>query len=198
MVCFRLPAPKLPCPTRVTLADASLDDLLAELEGREATQSGAESSDVEHHAPEDEQHEYDHYQSDDASSNGSLVDNDRHLAAANEGERCAAAEGMYARSDNRQPRGNIPDRERGFNQDRRGGERGSIKTTEVVTKASVKTLVVDVTSTATTGAYSMDLVQSACELFRNFQDLAKFVRIKGTKEERPPELKYVVQERHLN
>ncbi|KAG2881720.1 hypothetical protein PC115_g22141 [Phytophthora cactorum] len=114
------------------------------------------------------------------------------------------AEGMYARSDNRQPRGNIPDRERGFNQDRRGGERGSIKTTEVVTKASVKTLVVDVTSTATTGAYSMDLVQSAahdagqCELFRNFQDLAKFVRIKGTKEERPPELKYVVQERHLN
>ncbi|KAG3051582.1 hypothetical protein PC121_g17800 [Phytophthora cactorum] len=38
----------------------------------------------------------------------------------------------------------------------------------------------------------------AGQLFRYFQDLAKFVRIKGTKEERPPELKYVVQERHLN
>ncbi|KAG3063309.1 hypothetical protein PI125_g24370 [Phytophthora idaei] len=37
-----------------------------------------------------------------------------------------------------------------------------------------------------------------CELFRNFQDLAKFVRIKGTKEELPPELKSVVQKRHLN
>ncbi|KAG3038224.1 hypothetical protein PC121_g23969 [Phytophthora cactorum] len=37
-----------------------------------------------------------------------------------------------------------------------------------------------------------------CELFRNFQDLAKFVRIKGTKEELPPELKSVVQESHLN
>ncbi|KAI9990511.1 hypothetical protein PInf_021603 [Phytophthora infestans] len=37
-----------------------------------------------------------------------------------------------------------------------------------------------------------------CELFRNFQDLAKFVRTKGTKEELPPELKAVVQERHLN
>ncbi|KAG3231030.1 hypothetical protein PI124_g23876 [Phytophthora idaei] len=80
----------------------------------------------------------------------------------------------------------------------------SIKTAEAVTEASVKTLVVDVTSTATTGTHSMDLVQSAahdagqCELFRNFQDLPKFVRIKGTKEELPPELKSVVQERHLN
>ncbi|KAG2791528.1 hypothetical protein PC129_g23725 [Phytophthora cactorum] len=74
----------------------------------------------------------------------------------------------------------------------------SIKTAEVVTEASVKTLVVDVTATATTGAHSMDCVQSACELFRNFQGLAKFVRIKGTKEELPPELKSVVQERHLN
>ncbi|KAG2762771.1 hypothetical protein PC116_g12864 [Phytophthora cactorum] len=36
------------------------------------------------------------------------------------------------------------------------------------------------------------------ELFRNFQDLAKFVRMKGTKEELPPELKSVVQERHLS
>ncbi|KAG3114067.1 hypothetical protein PI124_g7979 [Phytophthora idaei] len=88
---------------RVTLADASLDDLLAELEGREATQSGAERSNGEHHASEDGQVEYDHYQSDDASSDGSLVDNDRHIAAANESERRADAECTCARSDNRQP-----------------------------------------------------------------------------------------------
>ncbi|KAG4052538.1 hypothetical protein PC123_g12301 [Phytophthora cactorum] len=37
-----------------------------------------------------------------------------------------------------------------------------------------------------------------CELFRNFQDSTKFVRIKDTKEELPPELKSVVQELHLN
>ncbi|KAG2957157.1 hypothetical protein PC121_g25357 [Phytophthora cactorum] len=80
----------------------------------------------------------------------------------------------------------------------------SIKTVEAGTEASVKTLVEDVTSTVKTGAHSMDLVQSVthdadqCELFRNFQDLAKFVRMKGTKEELPPELKSVVQERHLN
>ncbi|KAG2957945.1 hypothetical protein PC120_g28411 [Phytophthora cactorum] len=104
---------------RVTLADASLADLLAELEGREATRSGTERSDGEHHAHEDDQDESVHYQSDDASSDGSLVDNDRPLAAANESERRAAAEGTYTRSDNRQPRGNIPDLERGFNQDRR-------------------------------------------------------------------------------
>ncbi|KAF1774181.1 Retrotransposon gag domain [Phytophthora cactorum] len=187
---------RLPQHTRVTLADASLDDLLAELEGREATRSGTERSDGEHHAHEDDQDEYDHYQSDDASSDGSLVDNDRHLAAANKGERRAAAEGTYARSDNHVAVANA----------------ASIKTVEVVTEASVKTLVVDVTSTATTGAHSRtvcslrwdeplcSLLQQAlhCELFRNFQDLAKFVRIKGTKEELPPELKSVVQERHLN
>ncbi|KAG3054183.1 hypothetical protein PI124_g23269 [Phytophthora idaei] len=37
-----------------------------------------------------------------------------------------------------------------------------------------------------------------CELFRNFLDFAKVVRIKDTKEELPPELNSVVQERHLN
>ncbi|KAF1789341.1 hypothetical protein GQ600_12588 [Phytophthora cactorum] len=191
----------------VTLADASLDDLLAELEGREATRSGTERSDGEHHAHEDDQ-----------DDDGSLVDNDRHLAAANEGERRAAAEGTYARSDNRPPRGNIPIASEAsiktvavgatFNQDRRVANAASIKTVEVVTEASVKT--------------SMDLCSlrwmshsahycnkrcmfckqahdaGQCELFRNFQDLAKFVRIKGTKEELPPELKSVVQERHLN
>ncbi|KAG3064824.1 hypothetical protein PI125_g24114 [Phytophthora idaei] len=36
----------------------------------------------------------------------------------------------------------------------------SIKIVEVVTEASVKTLIVDVTSTVTTGAHSIDLVQS--------------------------------------
>ncbi|KAF1779683.1 hypothetical protein GQ600_13196 [Phytophthora cactorum] len=188
---------------RVTLADASLDDLLAELEGREATRSGTERSDGEHHAHEDDQDEYDHYQSDDASSDGSLVDNDRHLAAANEGERRAAAEGTYARSDNRPPRGNIPIASEAsiktvavatnFNQ--------TVETVEVVTEASVKTLVVDVTSTdlcslrwdeplcSLCNKRCMFCKQAhdagQCELFRNFQDLAKFVRIKGTKEELP-------------
>ncbi|KAG3049162.1 hypothetical protein PC121_g19047 [Phytophthora cactorum] len=86
---------------RVALADASLDDLLAELVDREAIRSGTERSDGEHYAHEDDQDEYDHYQSDDTSSDGSLVDNDRHLAAATEGERRAAAKGTYTRSDNR-------------------------------------------------------------------------------------------------
>ncbi|KAG3010381.1 hypothetical protein PC119_g13576 [Phytophthora cactorum] len=173
---------------RVTLAEISLDDLLALLEGSKVTRSGDERSGGEHHAYEDDQDEYNHYQSDDASSDGSLVDNDRHLAAANEGERRAAAEGTTVEVANA----------------------ASIKTAEVVPAASIKTLVENETSIVTTGVHSMDHVlrvvgisHSAhfcnkrcmfckqahdvgqCELFRNFQDLAKFVRIKGTKEELP-------------
>ncbi|KAG2768320.1 hypothetical protein PC129_g14901 [Phytophthora cactorum] len=219
---------------RVTLADASLDDLLAELVGREATQSGTELSDGEHHAHEDDQDEYDHYQSDDASSDGSLVNNDRHLAAANEGEFRAAAEGKYARSENRPPRGNIPDRKRGFNQDRRSGERtfnqdrrGGERSFNQDRQGGDRSF-----GQASRGRRDFNhdnrrpqygpcavcggMSHSAhycskrcmfckqahdagqCERFRNFQDLAKFVRIKGTKEELPPEVKSVVQERHLN
>ncbi|KAG3142681.1 hypothetical protein PI126_g14946 [Phytophthora idaei] len=217
---------------RVTLADASLDDLLAELEGREATRGGTERSDGEHHAHKDDQDEYDHYQSDDASSDGSLVDNDRHLAAANEGERRAAAEGTYVRSDNRPPRGNIPDRERGFNQDRRSGERtfnqdrrGGERSFNQDRRGSDRSFSQDSRGRrdfnrdsrrpqygpcAVCGGMShsahycnkrcMFCKQAhdagECEVFPNFQDLAKFVRNKGTKEGLPPELKSVVQERH--
>ncbi|KAG3104910.1 hypothetical protein PI125_g13549 [Phytophthora idaei] len=208
---------------RVTLADASLVDLLAALEGREATRSGTERPDGEHHAHEDDQDEYDHYQSDDASSDGSLVDNDRHLAAANEGERRAAAVGTYARSDNRQPRGNIPNRdrgfdqhrrgdERGFNQDRRGGDRSFGQDSRGRRDFNRDNRRPQYRPCAVCGGMShsahycnkrcMFCKQAhdadQCELFRNSQDLAKFVRIKGTKEELPPELKSVVQKRHLN
>ncbi|KAG2811772.1 hypothetical protein PC129_g22081 [Phytophthora cactorum] len=178
-----------------------------QLEGREATRCGTERSDGEHHAHEDDQDEYDHYQSDDASSDGSLVDNDRHLVAANEGERRAAAEGTYARSDNRPPRGNIPDRERGFNQDRRSGER----TFNQDRRGGERSFNQDSRGRrdfnrdnrrpqygpcAVCGGMShsahycnkrcMFCKQAhdagQCELFRNFQDLAKFVHIKGTKD----------------
>ncbi|KAF1781426.1 Retrotransposon gag domain [Phytophthora cactorum] len=191
-----------------------------QLEGREATRSGTERSDGEHHAHEDDQDEYDHYQSDDASSDGSLVDNDRHLAAANEGERRAAAEGTYARSDNRPPRGNIQiaseasikpsqcertfnqDRrggERSFNQDRRGGDRSFGQDSRGRRDFNRDNRRPQYGPCAVCGGMShsahycnkrcMFCKQAhdagQCELFRNFQDLAKFVRIKGTKEELP-------------
>ncbi|KAG4041622.1 hypothetical protein PC123_g22864 [Phytophthora cactorum] len=137
---------------RVTLAEVSLYDLLAELEGREATRSGAERSDSEHHTHEDDQYAYDHYQSDDASSD--------------------AAEGTYARSDNRPPRGNIPDRDRGFNQDRRSGEqtfnqdrRGGERSFNQDCRGGDRSFGQDSRGrrdfNATTGAHSMDLAQSA-------------------------------------
>ncbi|ETP03562.1 hypothetical protein F441_19492 [Phytophthora nicotianae CJ01A1] len=176
---------------RVTLAEASLDDLLAELEGREATQGTVELSDDEGDSYVDDTEDYAGYQSDGARSNASGVGNDRHLAAANESERRAAAEGTYARSDNRQPRGNVPDRERGFNQDHNrrpqygpcascGGMSHSAHYCNKRCKFCKQ--VHDV---------------GQCELFHNFQDLAKFVRTKGTKEELPPELKAVLDEPSL-
>ncbi|KAG3061638.1 hypothetical protein PI125_g24677 [Phytophthora idaei] len=75
---------------------------------------------------------------------------------------------MYARSDNRQPRGTSQiASEASIKPVAVASEpslkpvavatAASIKTVEVVTEASVKTLVVDVTSTATTGAHSTDL-----------------------------------------
>ncbi|KAG3233807.1 hypothetical protein PI124_g21125 [Phytophthora idaei] len=194
-------------PMTVT-ADAT--DL--KLEGREATRSGAERSDGEHHTHEDDQDEYDHYESDDANSDGSLVDNDRDLAAANEGERRAAAEGTYARSDSHQPRGNVPDRERGFTQDRRGGERGFNQDSRGKRDFNRDNRRQQYGPCAVCGGMSHSAHYfnkrcifckqahdaDQCELFRNFQDLAKFVRIKGTNEGLPPEFKSVVQERHLN
>ncbi|KAG3071059.1 hypothetical protein PI125_g22833 [Phytophthora idaei] len=140
-----------------------------------------------------------------SSSDGSLVDNDRHLAAANEGERRAAADGTYARSDSRQPRGNIPDRERTFNQDRRGGERSFNQDR----RGGDRSFGQDSRGRrdfardnrrpqygpcAVCGGMSRSAQYcnkrcmfckqahdaGQCELFRNSQDLAKFVREGGT------------------
>ncbi|ETN23589.1 hypothetical protein PPTG_00159 [Phytophthora nicotianae INRA-310] len=101
----------------------------------------------------DDTEDYGGFHSDGARSNTSGVGNDRHLAAANESERRAAAEGTYARPDNRQPRGKVPDRERGFNQDRRGATEASTKIT--VAGATTTTAI----STETTDVRSMDHVR---------------------------------------
>ncbi|KAI9990512.1 hypothetical protein PInf_021608 [Phytophthora infestans] len=197
---------------RVTLIEATVDDLLAELEGREAAQGGNEYSNEDPNAYDNVQDEYNDFQPDNTDGDFSLDENDRYLAAANENERRAAAEGTYARSDSRQPRGNTPDRENGFNQDRRSSDRGFNQDQRGRRDFNRDNRRPQYGPCAVCGGMSHaahycnkrckfckqlhDAGQ--CELFRNFQDLAKFVRTKGTKEELPPELKAVVQERHLN
>ncbi|KAF1779007.1 Peptidase A2A, retrovirus, catalytic [Phytophthora cactorum] len=156
--------------TEVTLADASLDDLLAELEGREATRAVPSVRMVNITRTK---------MTKTSTSTISLT----MLAAtvhwsimhrANEVKRRAAAEGTYARSDNRQPRGNIPDRERGF----------------IKTVAFGQALVVDVIQPRQP-APTVGRVQSAAhdagqrELFRNFQDLAKFGALKARRRNFP-------------
>ncbi|KAG3189936.1 hypothetical protein PC128_g11550 [Phytophthora cactorum] len=177
---------------QITLADASVNDLTTELQRRDATRGGNECLEDEYRTYDYEQHDDDDYQFGDASTDGSLIDNDRYLAAANEGDRRAAAKGTHDRSDNRRPRGNVLNRERCFIQDRQGGVRsfgqdspwGGMHSAHYCNKRCMFCKQV------------RDAGQ--CEHFRNFQDLVKFVRTKGTKEGLPPELKSVVQERHLD
>ncbi|KAI9989037.1 hypothetical protein PInf_022760 [Phytophthora infestans] len=122
------------------------------------------------------------------------------------------AEGTYARSDNHQKRGNTPERERGFKQDRRGSDRGFNQDQRGRRDFNRDNRRPQYGPCAVCGGMSHSAHYcnkrckfckqlhdaGQCELFRNFQDLVKFVRTKGTKEELPPELKAVVQERHLN
>ncbi|ETO58903.1 hypothetical protein F444_22721, partial [Phytophthora nicotianae P1976] len=174
---------------RVTLAEASLDDLLAELEGREATQGTVELSDEEGDSYVDDTEDYAGYQSDGARSNTSIMTDISlrpmrasdvlQLKARTPAQIIVSHEGTY-----------------------RIVNEASIKTVEGATEASAKSTVAGATTTTVISIETTDFCKQVhdvgqCELFRIFQDLAKFVRIKGTKEELPPELKAVLAEPSL-
>ncbi|KAI9986301.1 hypothetical protein PInf_025239 [Phytophthora infestans] len=153
----------------------------------------------------DAQDEYNDFQPDNTNGDFSLDEHDRYLAAASENERRAAAECTYARSHNRQPHGNTPDRENGFNQERRSVDRGFNQDQRGRRDFNRDNRRPQYGPCAVCGGmshsahycnirckfYKQHHDAGQCKLFRNFQDLAKFVRTKGTKEELPPELKAV-------
>ncbi|EGZ09339.1 hypothetical protein PHYSODRAFT_339685 [Phytophthora sojae] len=95
---------------RVTLADASVEDIVAELQGRDArsTSTGRDSARQQFNDDSDaasDQGSDDSWYSEEGRHDGySSDDSDHYVAAANESERRAAADGTYARSDNRPPR----------------------------------------------------------------------------------------------
>ncbi|KAG6623927.1 uncharacterized protein IUM83_02077 [Phytophthora cinnamomi] len=106
---------------RVSLAEASVADIVTELHGRDTRGTRSElqqqrhryngdsnSEDGSEHGSDDSQR-YDEDWGDSYSSDES----DHYLAAANDNERRVAAEGTYARSDNRQPRGDSAGRSQG-------------------------------------------------------------------------------------
>ncbi|GMF66476.1 unnamed protein product [Phytophthora lilii] len=108
---------------RVTLAEASVTDICAELQERDVRSSRGEcprntqrnilnsGSEADSDGLSDDSRQLSDTRSDGYSSDGS----DRYLVAANDNERRAAAEGTYARTDNRGPRGDPANRNFGRN-----------------------------------------------------------------------------------
>lgn len=111
---------------RVSLADASMDDLLAEIQGRGDRNARGELTSTRGRAYSDESSDgesdrgsINSWGADSDLSDGYLSEEDgRYLAAANDQDRRAAADGTYARSENRQHRG-----DRGFNRGSRPDNR---------------------------------------------------------------------------
>ncbi|EGZ29606.1 hypothetical protein PHYSODRAFT_469588 [Phytophthora sojae] len=95
---------------RVTLADASVEDIVVELQGWDArnTSTGRDSARQQFSDDSDaasDQGSDDSWYSDEGGHDGYSSDgSDHYVAAANESERRAAADGTYARSDNRPSR----------------------------------------------------------------------------------------------
>ncbi|KAE9260542.1 hypothetical protein PR003_g34322, partial [Phytophthora rubi] len=117
---------------RVTLAEASVADIVAELQVRDARDVPSDRMSSRQHFHGDRGSEE---ASDDGSEDSGHCDDDRsdgysseggdhYLATANDNERRAAAEGAYARSDNRPPRGDTAGRSNG-SRDNRYQSRGN-------------------------------------------------------------------------
>ncbi|GMF18546.1 unnamed protein product [Phytophthora lilii] len=108
---------------RVTLAEASVTDICAELQERDVRSSrGERPRNTQRNIPNsgseadsDELSDDSRQLSDTRSSGYSSDGSGRYLAAANDNERRAAAEGTYARTHNRGPRGDPANRNFGRN-----------------------------------------------------------------------------------
>ncbi|POM65208.1 Hypothetical protein PHPALM_19113, partial [Phytophthora palmivora] len=119
---------------RATVANA-LTDLVAALNVNDATRSRSNRPETRHHgydstetSSEDERHRDGSRCSSESSDSDSSPDGEYgHVAAANDSERRAAAEGTFARSDHRHPRsGNCHfNKDRGYGRDNRQRQCGS-------------------------------------------------------------------------
>ncbi|GMF41159.1 unnamed protein product [Phytophthora fragariaefolia] len=103
---------------RISLAEASIADMLAELRCRDgrttlnefASARGSDHSDQSSDAGSERDSDDSWRSNEEWGDELSPDESGRYLAAANESERRAVAEGTYARSDNRQQRGDRPNR----------------------------------------------------------------------------------------
>ncbi|KAI9984182.1 hypothetical protein PInf_005475 [Phytophthora infestans] len=146
----------------MTLIEATVDDLLAELVGREATQGGTEYSNEDPNAYDDVQDEYNDFQPDNTDVDFSL---DKMTDTSPRLTKMSAVQLLKAPT--------------------------HVQTT--VNRAETRLI-------ARMASIKIAEDQRGRRDFnrdnRDAHNLTKFVRTKGTKEELPPELKAVVQERH--
>ncbi|GMF38645.1 unnamed protein product [Phytophthora lilii] len=189
---------------RVTLAEASVTDICAELQERDVRSSRGErprntqrnipnsGSEADSDELSDDSRQLSDTRSDGYSSDGS----GRYLAAANDNERRAAAEGTYARTDNRGPRGDPANRNFGRN-DRyptRGDREGRPR--QYGPCAACGGL-----------SHSAHYYRKRCKLCKQvhdagrcevFQEIANVVRSKIDKKDLSPELQSLLFTEHLN
>nr|KAE8917609.1 hypothetical protein PF009_g32070 [Phytophthora fragariae] len=138
---------------------------------------------------------------DDRSDGYSSEGCDHYLAAANDNERRAAAEGTYARSDNRPPRGDTAGRSNGSH-DNRYQSRGNRDSNRDDRARQYGPCA------ACGGLYhSAHYCRKRCKLCKQvhdagkcevFQEIANLVRTKVVKKDLTPELKNLLFTEHLN
>ncbi|ETP20798.1 hypothetical protein F441_05568, partial [Phytophthora nicotianae CJ01A1] len=115
----------------VTLAEASLSDIISELQVRESRDVRTECPSVQHYGYSDEESDHESERDYDEQDNGDYYSDDeeeRHLAAANDNDRRAAADGIHGRKDNRPPKRDRQERDNGregrfASRERRDGNR---------------------------------------------------------------------------
>ncbi|GMF42241.1 unnamed protein product [Phytophthora lilii] len=185
---------------RVTLAEASVTDIFAELQERDVRSSRGErprntqrnnpnsGSEADSDELSDDSRQFSDTRSDGYSSGGS----GRYLAAANDNERRAADEGTYARADNRGPRGDTANRKLGRNDryptlsDREGRPRqyGPCPACGGLSQFAHRCKLCNQVHDA-----------GGCEVF---QEIADVVRSKVDKKDLSPELQNLLYTEHLN
>ncbi|KAG3140721.1 hypothetical protein PC128_g25130 [Phytophthora cactorum] len=166
---------------RVPLTDTLMNDLIADLQDREAV---TEPSDNEYHAYDDVQYEYDREQGYNQDRRGGERGFNQDRRSGERGfnqDRRGGDRGFSQDSCGR----------RDFNRDNRRPQYGPCSAYDGMSHSA---------HNCNKRCMFCKQVHDAgqCELFHNFQGFAKFVRTRGTKEELPSELKSVVQEGHLN
>ncbi|EGZ06488.1 hypothetical protein PHYSODRAFT_532075 [Phytophthora sojae] len=187
---------------RVTLADASVEDIVAELQGRDArsTSTGRDSTRQQFSDDSDaasDRGSDDSWYSEEGGHDGYSTDgSDHYVAAAHESERRAAADGTYARSDNRPSRrdqsGREPSRDNRYqSRDGRDNRRRQYGPCAACGGLS----------------HSAHFCNRRCKLCKQvhdagrcevFHELTKLVRNKVDKKDLTPELQNLLFTEHIN